>query len=625
MGTMKRILYSWRRFATVAPADHAAVAVAPAIPLPDLLRRFWPDLRPYRRLLAVLLLLIALGPAIDAATIGLYGLLIDRVLVPRDFGPFAGIALAYLGLTLLDGVVSGADGYLSAWVGERFLLDLRTRLFAHLQDLPLRFFEQQPLGDVVARLTGDAAETEYLLLSGPLDAAAHLLRIAIFTVALLSLSWRLAALALVVAPVFWAAARVFAARMTPAARDQRRRSGGIGAVAEERLANAPLVQAYNRQQTEIDRFRLEAFGALAAELALARLGAVMSPLTNLIQIGGVLTIVGAGTWQLTRGELTLGALLAFVAYLNQLYDPVHGLSHVMTSVAAAAAGAERVVEALDQPGADQPRRDAAPVIPAQGAIAFEAVALRYPGAERDTLRDISLRVAPGQTIAIVGASGAGKSTLIKLLLRFAAPSRGRILFAGDNLGELDVAAVREQMAVVLQETLAFDGTIRENIAYGRLGATDDQIERAARAAGVHEAVMAMPEGYETRTGPRGLRLSRGQRQRVAIARAMLRDAPILILDEPTTGLDAAAAARLLAPLRRLMRGRTTIVVSHDPRVVREADRIVVLDDGRIVEQGSHAELVQRRGAYVHLFHLPEPDLAGAGHDGSRVPTLAGHG
>jgi ABC-type multidrug transport system fused ATPase/permease subunit len=561
----------------------AAIAAAPTVSWRAMMRRFWPYTRSYRRWLVPMLLLVALGPAVDTATIGLYGRLVDRVLLPRDLQPFAGIALLYLGLTLLDGLVAFADNCLSAWVGERFLLEMRTRLFAHLLELPQHVLEHNRLGDVVLRLTADVAEIEDLLLSGLVDAASYLFRIVFFGAALFVVQWQLALLALIVSPLFWLASRTFAGRIQASSRDQRRHVGGIGAVAEELLANVSLVQAYNRQDTAIAQFRREALGTMAAELELTRSSALFAPLIDLIQLGGVLTIVGAGTWQLTHGSLSLGGLLAFVAYLHQLYDPVRGLSHLLTSVAAAAAGAERIAELLDQPSGVQTRRHTRSVPSMRGTIAFEAVSYRYPGSDLATVRDVSFRVEPGEILAIVGASGAGKSTIVNLLLGFAEPSAGRILCDGHDLRQLDIRAFREHVAVVLQDALAFDGTIRENIAFGRRGATEEEIVGAAEAADAHDFIVALPEGYDTPVGSRGLRLSRGQRQRLAIARAILRDAPILILDEPTTGLDAAATERLLAPLRHLMRGRTTIVVSHDPYVVREATAIFEIAAGRMVE------------------------------------------
>ena len=608
MGVMNRIFAKLGRFTPVGEGE-AEVAAAPLVSLREAVRRFWPELRPYRGWLTLTLLFVAVGPLIGTATIWLYKRLVDEVLVPRDLGPLGPIALAYLALTLLGGVFSFGRDYLSAWVAERFLLGLRTHLFRHLHGLPLGFFERQRLGDVLSRLTDDVDEIEELLVGGVSEGLSHLLRIVFFTAALFYLDWRLAVVALVVAPPFWFAARRFANRIKGLAREQRRRDGAISAVAEESLANAPLVQAYNRQGTEVERFEREARGNFAAQLALERLRALFAPLIDLLELGGVLLVVAAGTWELSEGRLSLGGLLAFLAYLSQLYDPVRGLSRLVNDVFAASAGAERVIELLDEQAlVVEPEHPV--VLPrARGELVFDAVSFRYSEGAGTALDEVSFRLAPGETLALVGPSGAGKSTVVKLLLRFEDPAAGRVLLDGHDLRDLSLRSLRENVAVVLQETLLFDGTVRENIAYGRSGASEREIVEAAKAADAHGFIMALPEGYDTRVGQRGRSLSGGQRQRVAIARAMVRDAPLLILDEPTSGLDSAAAERILEPLRRLMSGRTTIIISHDLQTVREASQIVVLDGGRVVERGTHADLLDRGGLYARLARWQPVDTA----------------
>jgi ABC-type multidrug transport system fused ATPase/permease subunit len=289
---------------------------------------------------------------------------------------------------------------------------------------------------------------------------------------------------------------------------------------------------------------------------------------------------------------------------------------LINSVSAATAGAERVIEVLDQPPAIRERADARVITAARGSVVFDGVSFRYPHGHQPALENVSFAVAPGQTLALVGASGAGKSTIVRLLLRFYDPTSGRISIDGHDLRGVELRSLRDVVAVVLQESLVFGGTIRENIAYGRLGATEKEIVQAAQAADAHEFIMSLPLGYDTPVGQDGARLSGGQRQRLAIARAMVRDAPILILDEPTSGLDAATGERITGPMRRLMNGRATIVISHNLSLltVREATEIAVLAGGRIVERGAHDQLLAQDGVYAGLYYLQHPDLADLASD-----------
>src|SRR5436190_11617890 len=301
--------------------------------------------------------------------------------------------------------------------------------------------------------------------------------------------------------------------------------------------------------------------------------------------------------------MTLGAVLVFITDLNGLYSPIRGLTRLVNTLYSASAGAERILELLDERPGVRERRAPRRLERAAGEVALERVRFCYPEGERNALEDASFTARPGETVAVVGASGAGKSTLIKLLLRFYDPTGGRITLDGHDLRALDLASLRSNIAVVLQETQVFDGTVRENIAYGKPDASDDEIVAAAQAADAHEFITMLPDGYETGIGQKGRRLSGGQRQRIAIARAMVRDAPVLVLDEPTTGLDGESSERLLEPLRRLASGRTTIVISHNLLTVREATRIVVLDEGRLIEQGAHGDLLAAGGAYARLYDL----------------------
>jgi ATP-binding cassette subfamily B protein len=577
------------------PAAHdSVVQQAPAVAAAEIVRRFWPFARPYRKWIAVGLLLLCIAPAIDTLEIYLFKLVVDDVLVPRELAALAPIAAAYLGLALIGAAVSFADEYLATWVGERFLLDLRAKVFAHVHTLSADQLGHRRVGDLLARLTGDVGAIERFILSALAEGVSSIVRIAFFAGALVLLSWKLALAALIVAPLFYLLARRFGRLVKHAAREKRRRTGSLTAVAEESLNAAPLVQSLNRQDAEVERFKRQNAAIMDAELTATRIAALFGPLVGLIELLGGMLIIGLGVWALSSGDLTLGGLLVFITYLSQLYAPIRALGSLSNDLFAAAAGAERVLELLnEQPAiADAPHARPLPA-PVRGEIALDAVSYRYPGAPRPALRDVTLTVRPGETVAVVGPTGAGKSTLARLLVRFADPDTGTVRLDGHDLRELTLRSLREHVGLLLQNSHLPEMSAREAIAQGRQGATAAEVEAAARAAGIHAAIEALPDGYNTSIGTGGGRLSGGQRRRLAIARALVRDTAVLVLDEPTTGLDPAARDRLLEPLRRLTRGRTAIVISHDPVVVGWADRVIELRDGELAPANGSPETALR--------------------------------
>jgi ATP-binding cassette, subfamily B, bacterial len=397
--------------------------------------------------------------------------------------------------------------------------------------------------------------------------------------------------------------RAFSRLIKQASRERSRRVGSLSSLAEETIANAALVQALNRQDAELRRFRRENEGVIRAELAAVRIRGLFTPVVNLIELLGVLVVLVLGTAAVTEGSLTIGELLVFVAYLSQLLEPVRDLGSIANSMFRALAGAERVLELLDEAPRVTEKPGARRLGRARGRVELDGVDFTYAGAEEPALRGVSVHAAPGETVAIVGPSGAGKSTVAKLLLRFHDPTAGVVRLDGAALGDLELASLRRNVSVLLQEALVLHGTIRENIELGKKDATDAEVERAALRAQAADFIAALPDGLDTDVGERGRRLSGGQRQRVAIARALIADSPVLVLDEPSTGLDAQARQALLAPLRALMKDRTTIVISHDLLTTRDADRIVVLDGGAVVETGGHDELLATGGLYARLWAL----------------------
>lgn len=578
----------------------------PPVPLREILHRFWPYTKPYRRWIPLILVLLVLAPALDTVGIWMFKLLVDNVFVPHDFRPFVWLAAAYIAITLANRLVSFGDSYLSAWIGERFLVDLRTSFFRHLHSLSLDFFAERQLGDTLSRLSDDIGAIENLILSDLASAISYLLTIVFYAGVLFLLRWDLALVSLVVGPLFLIVSSRFSRLIKMVSREKRRLSGSITAVAQESLGNAALVHAYNRQDSEVARFHRTTFARYQTQMASIRVKALYGALIDLIEILAILVVIGLGTWDLARGLLSLGGVLVFLALLSQLYSPIRGISSLLNSAYSASASAERVIEYLEQPAAVQEHPNARLLKGSCGRLSFENVSFAYAGGKDHPALDcVSFHLEPGETVALVGPSGAGKSTIAKLLLRFYDPTAGRILLDGQDLRDIELHSLRDHIAVVLQETLIFDGTIRDNIAFGRPGATDDDIIRAAIAADAHSFISALAAGYQTIVGQKGLRVSGGQRQRIAIARALIRDAPILILDEPMTGLDNETAERILAPLQRLMHGRTTIIITHNLAAARVATTILVIEDGRVIERGNHAKLADREEPYASVARPQE--------------------
>jgi ATP-binding cassette subfamily B protein len=585
----------------VPSGEGALVAAAPPVAVREILRRFWPDARPYRRWIPLGLALIAIGAVIETAEIWMFKLVVDEVLVPGDLEPLVWIVALYVGLTLVNGLVSFGDDYLATWLAERFLQRMRRRVFSHVQALSVDVLDRRRLGDLIARLTSDVQAIESFVLSAVADGLSALLRIVFFTGALFYLQWQVALVALVVTPIFLFVAKRFSRLIKHASREKRRRAGSLSAVAEESLANQMLVQASNRQAAELRRFERENEGIIEAELASTRIRGLFDPLVDLVELLGVMVVIVLGTVAVTSGDLTIGGLLVFITYLTQLYGPVQELGSLSNTIFQAAAGAERVIELLDERPRIVDRPNPVVIGRARGVVELEGVTFAYPGAAEPALRNVALRAEPGRTVAFVGPSGSGKTSLAKLLLRFYDPDAGTVRLDGRDVRGLELASLRRNVSLLLQETPVLHGSLRDNIAFARPDAAEAEIRRAAEAAGVAGFVDALPDSYDTDLGERGGRLSGGQRQRVAIARALLADAPVLVLDEPSTGLDAEARSALDEPLRRLMRDRTTIVISHDLLTVRDADKILVLDGGRVVERGNHEEPVEAGGRYARMW------------------------
>jgi ATP-binding cassette subfamily B protein len=572
--------------------------------------RFWPLTRGDRKWLLLIIGCVVVAALAETASILLFAQLTDHALKAGSLSAFWEPAGAWLGVAVIGAIVGYLGNSLAVWTAERFVLRLRASVFRHVQDLPPDFFQKHRQGDLVERLTGDVEAIEQMVVSGVVGTVSAAFSAVFYATAALWLRWDLALVTFLLAPLFLVAARRFAGRIKTASQEERAADGAITSVVEESLGNVVLTQAYNRRRAEEKRLDREARAWMRASVRGARASEMYEQFVEVVETLCVLAVIGLGAWEISQGRMSLGQLLAFAAFLGYLYPPIRNLGQLGLTLTAATAGAERIQEILDtEPAVTEP---AEPVRdwPVHGWVSFHGASFRYPGAERESLHDVTFTAGPGELVIVTGPSGAGKSTLSKLLTRFYDPTAGVVCLDGVPLPDVSLEFLRENVALLPQETLILHGTIRENIECGRPGASQADIERAATDAVAHDFISALPDGYDTEIAPGTATLSGGQLQRIAIARAMLRAAPVLVLDEPTAGLDSIAARRVVQPLRRLMAGRTTIMITHDLSLAPDADRILVVDGARLVEAGTHDELMAWGGAYARLA-TPELDYLAA--------------
>lgn len=557
---------------------------------------------PYWRRGVAAILAMILGALTTLAVPWIIRNIIDEVLAAKNLVALNWIALGILVLFFLRGVFSYLQGYLMSYIANRVIIDIRNEVYARVQRLSLRFFDTRKTGSLMSRLTNDIGALQTAIVDNFVNIVKESVILIGSLVGMVILHWRLTLLCIIIVPLVSITIKYFGRKLKKSGHMMQERIADVTSHLQETIGGIRVVKSFFREDYEIARFRQINQASFGAAMKAARQSSQLSPIVEFIAAIAVTAIIWYGGWSVIDGELTAGELIAFLIYAINLANPVRRLSALYGDIQRSMAAGERVFALLDETPDIREKADAIALPVLRGDVVFDAVHFQYEPS-KEVLSGISFHAEPGQKIALVGPSGSGKSTIANLIPRFYDVTAGAIKIDGHDIRDVTLASLREQIGIVPQDTALFNTTIEENIRYGRLDATDEEVAAAVRAANAEEFVRQLPQGLQTPIGDRGLVLSGGQRQRIAIARALLKDPRILILDEATSALDTESEQLVQAALERLMIGRTAFIIAHRLTTIQDADHILVIDRGRIVESGTHQSLLALHGMYYNLYTL----------------------
>ena len=564
--------------------------------------RFLPFLKPYLSRMVLAGLLVMGVAAINLALLRLAGTLWDVITVQHDQSRMTDMITVFLGLVVLQGFCSMGHSYLTAWISQRIIADFRRHLFAHLHTLSVSFFSRRRTGELLSRLMNDVTVVQSVVTETPIDSAKQLVTFVGGITFLLMMNWRLCLLILVLLPLLVLVAKVFGRKLKSLSTSIQDHTAAMSTLIEEVISGIRIVKSFVQTQREESRFAAQVEQTLALTMRKAGVMAVFIPVISLLTFSAAAAVLWYGGRQVIDGSVSPGDLFAFVLFAGILIGPFSSAARVFAQIREAQGATQRVFEILDTGSEVSDSPTATTLSSVSGHIRAEHIGFAYDP-RQPVLMDISFEAKPGELVAIVGPTGAGKTTVMNLLHRFYDPTEGRITIDGHDLRQVTMDSWYRQIALVPQETILFGGTILDNIRYGDEKASQEEVVAASRAAHAHDFIMNFPDQYQTIVGEKGINVSGGQRQRIAIARAIVKNPRILLLDEATSALDSESERLVQEALERLMKGRTTFVIAHRLTTIQRADRILVLNKGRLVETGTHAELMDHKGLYQYLYTL----------------------